>query len=314
MRYEKTFPAREGGAPGEHLRLWSSLEDYELESYLAALGHDFPGISVTLRRAPTGEIAARLRDPDPAEGTADLVFGTAATTLCEPEIQARLADRRWVAASGFRNAVVVNAPALAARRLPAPQSFAALADPAYHGLLAFPDPALSGAGTLALAGLVQKLGPPRAWPVIAGIVRNTAARPGSSWVAARAALDPRTPIAVSVEIACLRLAGEDPSLRVIVPRDASAVELEGFAALPGSAHPARCQEILAWAAGDTARGIARRWRKVTLGPRGGLGRALRAQGSFVLDHERAARERASIVSRFASLAEGAPVSPEEVRA
>jgi iron(III) transport system substrate-binding protein len=200
--------------------------------------------------------------------------------------------------------VAICGPALAGRGLPVPETWAMLAEPRYHGLIAFPDPALSGAGTLALAAMVQKLGPDAAWPVIAGIKRNTAAFLASSWSCTKAALEPATPIAVSVEIACRRLADQDASIRVVIPGDASAVEFEGFAALAGAAEPALCQEVLAWSVGAASQAIARRWRKVTL-DRSETARAdLIAMGSFALDHERASRERAAIVARFAAL--GAP--------
>lgn len=317
MRHEKTLRGRPDGMAGKHLVAWSSLEDYELDDYLAALGQAFPHLTLTLVRSPTGDLAARLRGWDLGEQPPDLLFGTAATILCEPEITALLApvqataseagqQRRWVAASGFRNAVAICGPELHRRGLPAPQSWAELADPIYRGLLAFPDPALSGAGTLALAGLVQKLGPEKAWPVIAAIRENTALLLPSSWGCARAALDAATPIAVSVEIACLRLADQNDAIRVIVPSDASAVELEGFAMLAGTSKPDLCAEILAWTVGEASQSIARRWRKVIPGKRGAASEDLLVGGSFTLDHERAACERSSHVAQFAALrAEGA---------
>ena len=311
MRSAKTFPARVG--PKHHLVVWSSLEDYELESYLAALSEVFPDVLVTLVRTPTGELADQLRRHDLGDWPPQLIFGTAATILSEPAIAELLAPAsisaapatgpraRWVAASGFRNAVAICGPALAGRGLPIPETWAMLAEPRYRGLVAFPDPAMSGAGTLALAALVQKLGPDAAWPVIAGIKRNAAAFPASSWSCAKAALDAATPIAVSVEIACRRLADQEASIRVVIPGDASAVEFEGFAALAGAAEPELCQEILEWSVGAASQAIARRWRKVTL-DRSETARAdLLALGSFALDHERASRERAAIVARFTAL-------------
>jgi iron(III) transport system substrate-binding protein len=316
MRSAKTFPARVG--PKHHLVVWSSLEDYELETYLTALSEAFPDVLVTLVRTPTGELADQLRRKDLGDWPPQLIFGTAATILSEPAISELLAPAsisaapatgpgaRWVAASGFRNAVAICGPALAGRGLPIPETWAMLAEPRYRGLIAFPDPALSGAGTLALASLVQKLGPDAAWPVIAGIRRNTATFVASSWSCARAALEPTTPIAVSVEIACRRLADQDASIRVVIPGDASAVEFEGFAALAGAAEPALCQQILAWTVGAASQAIARRWRKVTL-ERSETARAdLFALGSFALDHERASRERAAIVAQFTALGGSPP--------
>lgn len=315
MRSEKLFPARV--SPKRDLVVWSSLEDYELESYLAALSEVFSDVSVTLVRTPTGELADRLRRCDLGDRPPQLIFGTAATILSEPAIAELLAPTsisaapaigpraRWVAASGFRNAVAICGPALADRGLPIPETWAMLAEPHYRGLIAFPDPALSGAGTLALAAMVQKLGPDAAWPAIAGIKRNAASFVASSWSCARAALDAATPIAVSVEIACRRLADQEPSIRVVIPGDASAVEFEGFAALAGAAEHELCQDVLGWSVGAASQAIARRWRKVTLDRSETARSDLLALGSFALDHERAARERAAIVARFSAL-EGPP--------
>src|SRR5690606_8863699 len=123
-----------------------------------------------------------------------------------------------------------------------------------------------------------------------------------SWGCAKAALEPATPIAVSVEIACLRLRDQDEAIRVVVPGDASAVELEGFAMLADTGKPELCREILAWAVGDASRAIARRWRKVTLDA-AGAGAAV--PGSFTLDHARATRERPHLVRWFGALREPA---------
>ncbi|HEX3761396.1 MAG TPA: ABC transporter substrate-binding protein [Kofleriaceae bacterium] len=310
MRTEKTFSGR---AARSELVVWSSLEDYELETYLTTLCEAFPEISVALTRTPTGELADRLRRRDLGERPPQLIFGTAATVLAEPVIGELLepvtisaapatgSRARWVAASGFRNAVAACGAALAGRGLPVPRSWAMLAEPRYRGAIAFPDPALSGAGTLALAALIQRLGPDAAWPVIAGIKRNAARLIASSWSCAKAALEPATPIAVSVEIACRRLADQEPAIQVVVPEDASAVEFEGFAMLAGAAHPALCRDVLAWSVGPASQAIARRWRKVTLDRSETARSDLSALGSFALDHEQAARQRAALVERFAAL-------------
>ena len=317
MRREKTLLGRPGGTAGQPLVAWSSLEDYELDDYLSGLGRAFPELTMTLVRTPTGELAERLRGRDLGDRPPDLVLGTAATVLCEPEIAALLAptnvpsapavgpEGRWVAASGFRNAVAVREAALRERGLPVPQTWADLADSRFGGLIVFPDPAVSGAGTLALAGLAQELGPDGAWPIVTGLVRNSASFPTSSWSCARAALDDATPLAVSVEIACLRLAAQSESIRVVVPRDASAVELEDFAMLAGAAERALCERILTWVVGEESRAIARRWRKVTLEGRDDA-RGRLADGSFTLDHDRAARERPALVARFSALRERSP--------
>jgi iron(III) transport system substrate-binding protein len=311
MRVEKIFPAQLRACA--HLVAWSSLEDYELDSYFGALSDAFPEVSITLFRMPTGDLADRLRRRALGDRPPQLIFGSAATILSEPAIAEQLAATaipaapaigprgRWVSASGFRNAIAICAPALAERGHPVPETWAMLAEPRYRGLIAFPDPAVSGAGALALAALIQKLGPDAAWPILAGLKRNAAALIASSWTCARAALDAATPIAVSVEIACRRLADHDPAIRVVIPGDASAIEFEGFAALAGADEPALCHDILAWSIGPASQAIARRWRKVTL-DRSETARAdLIALGSFALDHDRAVRERAAIAARFAAL-------------
>ncbi|MEZ4294876.1 MAG: ABC transporter substrate-binding protein [Polyangiaceae bacterium] len=323
MRTEKKLLGQPGGAATDPLFAWSTLEDYELDDYLTALGRAFPELRMTLVRTPTGELSERLRRRDFGERAPDLVLGTAATVLCEPEIAGLLApvriasapasgpEGRWVAASGFRNAMAVNEAGLRARGLKVPETWAELADPAYRGLIVFPDPAVSGAGALALASLAQVLGPDGAFAIVSGIVENVAHFSPSSWSCATAALDPRTPVAVSVEIACLRLADRSEGVRVVVPEDASAVELEGFAMLSTAADPSMCERILSWVASDAHRAIARKWRKVTLGSRAEAEGPL-AGGSFTLDHDRAARERALLAARFAGLREKSARSKADV--
>lgn len=319
MRYQRVLRAPGAAAPLRPLAAWSSLEEYELDEYFQALLEAFADVEIALTRVPTGELAACLRSGDFGAARPDLVFGTAATVLSEPAVLAQLAplsglaapaagpEQRWLAASGFRNAIAVCAPALRERGLVAPVSWTMLADPRYRGLIAFPDPASSGAGSLALASICQALTPEIAWGVIAGLRQNVAKAFGSSWACAEAALDPETPIAVSVEIACLRLADQAPQIRTFVPRDASAVELEGFAMLAGARDAALCREVLAWAVSERSRAVARRWRKVTLDD--ARGAAPRIGGSFLLDHARAAQERAALAARYAALPSGARAAP-----
>lgn len=320
MRYASTFRGPSADPAGDHVVAWSSLEEYELDDYMNALTRDLPRLAVQLVRCPTGELADKLRARAFGDRPPDLVFGTAATILSEPEVLSVLAPaalssapaagpgQRWVAASGFRNAAAICRPELGQRELPAPGSWAELAEARYRGLVVFPDPAVSGAGSLALAAIVQKLGPEHAWPLLAALAGNVAATHSSSWNCARAALDPATPLAVSVEIACLRLADQEDAIQVVVPGDASAVELEGFAMLTHASDRALCREILAWTVGEESREIARRWRKVTLGRPGAADEELAAIGSFALDHERATRERRQLVSRFAGLRREARVA------
>ncbi|HEY0189965.1 MAG TPA: hypothetical protein VGC42_02510 [Kofleriaceae bacterium] len=313
------FPARRG--PATPLRVWSSLEDYELASYMESLRDAFPSLEVTLVRTPTGDLAHRLRTGDLGARPPQLIFGTAATVLCEPAIAARLAVTsiaeapavgpagRWVGASGFRNAVACCGPQLIGRGLAMPSTWAGLAAPCYYGLVAMPDPAVSGAGTLALASVIQRFEGDAAWAILAGIKRNAAKLVASSWQCALAALDPATPIALSVEIACRKLADQEATIQVLPLRDASGVEFEGFAMLEGAAEPELGHEVLAWAVGDASRAIARRWRKITLDHAESARGDLAAIGSFALDHQRAARERAEHVARFAALPSAEVVLP-----
>jgi iron(III) transport system substrate-binding protein len=293
------------------IALWSSLEEYELTDYLSAAAKAFPNIRFTLSRMSTGQLSEQLRRRSWGDGP-PIIFGTAATTLSDPTIEGGLApcgdvdapftaqSGRWVAASGFRNAWCCAVSVLAERVLSPPTTWQELAHECLAGQLVLPDPQRSGAGALMLSTIVQGLGPTAAWSLLGCLKRNAAKFLGSSWPCAKAAEELETPIAVSVEIAALRLARENSAISAIVPGDLSGIEAEGFAIPAGHPDLDVAKSIIAWSVSSASVAIARRWNKVVLDD------IAPHAGQFVIDHAQAGAERDTLALRFAHLGTEGP--------
>lgn len=147
--------------PGGTIRLYTSVTQATVEAVLAAYGSAYPGVTVDVFRAPTGELAARiateLRD---GRILADVLW------LTDPlSIQAYAAQdllRTWepVEAAGidqayrgdtywgtrFLNMVIVRGSDVT----PGPLTWSDLVDPAYRDAVAIPDPGFAGSAFGAL--------------------------------------------------------------------------------------------------------------------------------------------------------------------
>jgi iron(III) transport system substrate-binding protein len=146
--------------PGK-LTLYTSVTQDTVDAVLAALAEQQPGLSVEVFRAPTGELDARIASELRSGGVgADVLWVTDPLSLQRYDAEGMLApleggafdavppEYRSATFVGTRllNLVIVAAPGLD----PKPAAWADLADPAYAGAVAIPDPGFAGSAFAAL--------------------------------------------------------------------------------------------------------------------------------------------------------------------
>ena len=172
------------------LLIYTALEDDELPVYLEKFKQSHPDISVKIIRDSTGVVTAKLlaEKDDPQ---ADVIWSISATSLIvldktgmiEPyapagldRVNAKMRDSAnppaWVGTKAYMDAFVLNTHEQKALGLPAPDSYEALLDPAYKGQITMPNPASSGTGYLAVAGILQLMGEEKGWEYLDALDKN----------------------------------------------------------------------------------------------------------------------------------------------
>lgn len=131
------------------LKAYSSFEPYELKEYLRHLSFHLPGVHIEIERMSTTDLTKRLtREKDNPE--IDMILGWADTASKEINLEGQLfapnADADgYLRLTGFSTAFVADASFLAANLITV-GSWNDLTNPALVRRLAFPNPAISGAG------------------------------------------------------------------------------------------------------------------------------------------------------------------------
>ena len=172
------------------LLVYTALEDDELPVYLEKFAQAHPEIKVKIIRDSTGVITAKLL-AEKDNPQADVIWSISATSLIildksgllepyapagldqvNPKMRDSAAIPAWVGTKAYMDAFVLNTHEQKAGNLPAPDSYAALLDPAYKGQLVMPNPASSGTGYLAVAGILQLMGEEEGWAYLDALDEN----------------------------------------------------------------------------------------------------------------------------------------------
>lgn len=141
--------------------VYSSVTQDTVDAALAALAEQQPGLSVEVFRAPTGELDARIASELRSGGIgADVLWVTDPLSLQRYDAEGMLATLEGEALEAvppeyrtdtFVGTRLLNLVIVAGQDLePKPVSWADLADPAYAGGVAIPDPGFAGSAFAAL--------------------------------------------------------------------------------------------------------------------------------------------------------------------
>ena len=250
--------ARKEGA----LTVWGSCEP----DYLAAVCDHFSelyGIDVKYRRKPSNDIYQELLNAG-GSPRADIWFGGRYDPVSEAAADGFLeayeaenegnlkssryrdAEHRWYGVSKDLIGFVVNSerlippsPAGWMEAVDLPGTWAELTDPKYAGLVALPDPKISGAGKMIITLTRQKMGAEEAAVYLRQLDGNVKTYAESSEKAADLAASGECAVAVTFlrdGIAAMR--EKNDQLDLVVPADETGYDLETSAILKGCPHPA----------------------------------------------------------------------------
>lgn len=288
---------RTGTGETARLKAYSSFEPYELADYRTALARVMPGVALEIERMPTAILTQRLLAEVEAPG-ADLVLGWADTAAQTEGLRGVCVGPEpdgFVRPTGFSTAFVVDPYALAACGAHTVATWRDLAQDALRGRLLFPDPAISGAGFLAMSTVLQFFGEAEGWSLLEAICANARAFPGSAWTPAAKTGADGVAVGVTVRIAAFKRLGELPRLAMIEPGDVTGAEAEVYGVLKSARHPEAARGVIDWILSDEATALFAAYRKTIL--------SAPSDTLFRIDSAKAVADRAADLARFAALVE-----------
>ncbi len=236
---------------------------------------EFPratGIPVEDLRLSAGEALARLRAErqNPSidvwfGGTGDPHFVAAAEGITEfyqpkawsdlrPQLT-RVTMGKYIPLYTGLHGLAVNDALLAEKKLPAPERWMDLTNPAYKGLIAIPDPSTSGTAYLFVATLVSIYGEDRAFDLLKKIHRNVAQYTRSG--GAPSLLTARGEVAIGVSFAndVLSRRVKGFKIRYVAPADGVAAEIGGLSLVRGALHRDSAIQFIEWAVTPEAQSL-----------------------------------------------------------
>ncbi|MBD8555182.1 substrate-binding domain-containing protein [Rhizobium sp. CFBP 8762] len=292
-----TINTRTGTGETATLKAYSSFEPYELTDYLDAMANVLPGIAILVERMPTSVLTDRLiQERD--HPVADLILGWSDTASKTKGLASIVSNRLgrgdgYVRPTGFSTAFVLDAKVLSSIGKDV-STWEDLADPSLKNRVYFPNPAISGAGFLALNTILQAYGDQEStWSLLRSICNNVAEFPGSAWRAAEAVGDGQVAVGVTVKIAVTKRLSQMNSLQLLEPCDVVGCESEVYGELSNSKQAVAVSHVLRWLESQSAMDLFLKHNKTVL--------AEAADNLFMIDAARAASERDRNVLRFQSM-------------
>ncbi|CAH2601284.1 Ferric iron ABC transporter, iron-binding protein [Rhodovastum atsumiense] len=254
----------------EKLTVYTAFENEQLAPYKKAFEAAHPGIEIQWVRDSTGIITARLL-AEKANPQADIVWGLAASSLLVldkdglleayapktlGEIKSTFRSQKspptWVGADAWMGAVCFNTVEAAKKKLPTPQSWEDLLNPAYKGQLVMPNPASSGTGFLTVSGWLQMMGEAKAWAYMDKLNENIAAYTHSGSKPCKQAASGEYALGISIEYTGASLKSKGAPISVILPKPASGWDMEATAIVKGTKHLAAAKQLADFAASRPA--------------------------------------------------------------
>ncbi len=303
------------------LTLYTSLEEDEVVAYLDAARTALPDIEFNVLRLSTGDMGARLI-AEAGNPQVDVIWGFAVTNMLDPRISDQLEayapadidsistkyrgeDGKWFATMGYMGAFCVNKPAMEAKNLPMPTSWADLTNPVYEGEIVMPDPSSSGTGYLQVAAIVQG-GGEDGWKLIADLDKNIAQYTSSGSKPCKMARAGEYAIGASFSFVGMQSIEAGFPISMVIPSDYAGYELEASGLMSTSSNKDDAKRFLDWSLSAEAAEVYSAFKAIVTVPGATRNPAANAAGLpenlseilFPVDFAASAANRADILERW----------------
>lgn len=255
----------------KELNIYTALEDDQITDYLEDFKTKYPDVKINITRDSTGIITAKLL-AEKDNPQADVVWGVSAASLLVldghgmlepyapvgverilPEFKDTASVPKWVGIDAWETAFLVNKDVLASKGITKiPESYEDLADPIYKGLIAMPNPASSGTGTLTVNGVLSLMGEDNGWTYLDKLHENIAAYLHSGSAPAKNTATGEYGIGISFGYRCIKSAKDLGDKGVVVfPKEGSGWDVEANALMKRSeGNKEIAKKFLDWAITD----------------------------------------------------------------
>lgn len=152
----------------------------------------------------------------------------------------------------WSSALCFNTYEAEARELPRPESWADLADPAFAGQVAMPDPASSGTCYLTVSGWLQMMGEEKGWAFMDALRRNIASYTHSGSKPCRQAGAGACAVGLSFEHRADQTQMDGAPIDVILPRERLGWDMEATGIMAATEAPKDAKKLADRAASPEA--------------------------------------------------------------
>ena len=258
--------------------LYTSLDEDELPTYVAAAKAAMPDIDIQVLRLSTGDIGARIL-AEAANPQNDLIWSWALTSMLDSRItdllevyepagvgalspQYRDKNGKWTATTGYMEAFCVNTDRLKAKGLPTPKSWEDLADPVYKGEVLMPSPVSSGTGFVAVSAILQRLGEEKGWELLSQVDKNMAEYTKSGSAPCKRAARGEYAIGASLLLSATQVIDEGYPVEMVVPAGGAGYEISASALMAGSKNKEEAKRVLDWLVSPEATALYAQFKEI----------------------------------------------------
>lgn len=246
------------------LTVYTTLEKEQLDPYKRAFEKDHPDVSIAWLRESPGVLLARLMAEKDAP-KADILWGVPAMHIMalnkigmiqpyqpkgaeslKPMFRDTAKPPVWTGMDTWMTVVCFNTVEAKKRNLPAPRTWADLANPVYKGQITMPNPVSSQTGYLAVNTWVQNMGEANAWKYMDGLHSNIAMYTHSGSKPCKMAAAGEYAIGISTDITAPQLKTKGAPIDIIVPSEKAGWEIEATAIIKGTPKLEAAKALADW--------------------------------------------------------------------
>jgi iron(III) transport system substrate-binding protein len=257
-------------AYAQQLTVYTALEDEQLPEFKKAFEAANPGITIQWVRDSTGPITARLL-AEKDNRQADAVWGLAATSLLlleqndmlEPYapagldmLKANFRDSanppQWFGMDAWASAICFNTAEGQKLGIPAPKTWADLANPIYKDHIVMPNPASSGTGYLTVSAWLQMMGEQKGWEFMDKLHQNIATYLHSGSKPCVKAGEGEYLMGISFAYRGVKEKNKGAPLDIILPSEGIGWDMEAFGIMKGTKNLEAVKKLADFAASKAA--------------------------------------------------------------
>jgi iron(III) transport system substrate-binding protein len=263
------------------LTVYSSLDEDQAKALIKGFETKHPQVKVNAIFGSTAPIIARVI-AESAAPQADIIMGNAVSALMAADsrglllaykpanydkVSSVMRDNRaepvWVGIDAWASSLCFNTVEAAKKNIPAPKSWADLANPVYKGHITMPSPLSSGTALLAVNGWLTAFGEKGGWEFMDKLHENISKYGHSGSAPCRQSASGETIIGISYATPGVKAINEGAPIQIILPSEGLGWEIEATAIVKGAKNLADAKLLADWVSSREAAQISANFLPIT---------------------------------------------------